>query len=142
MTFGFSNTKHKELCNLATFFTSKLPKPKKIALFFQSSLSYRSDDQEQANAGCPTFEDRKEWKKTLTKFELFIEPNLPINPFRSTVLHELAHVFQFITGTCEPKVTVKNRLDQNTPWEVDANAKEQAWLAEYNTLCRQPAFSI
>ena len=83
------------------------------------------------NGDCMDEEDRE--------FTIRIDVSLPLNEMISTVLHEMVHVQQFLSGKLkqpQPGKAVYKRVDydwemnyDDRPWEIEAHSREKQ-LAE------------
>ena len=83
------------------------------------------------NGDCMDEEDRE--------FTIRIDVSLPLNEMISTILHEMVHVQQFLSGKLkqpQPGKAVYKRVDydwemnyDDRPWEIEAHSREKQ-LAE------------
>ena len=86
------------------------------------------------NGDCMDEEDRE--------FTIRIDVSLPLNEMISTVLHEMVHVQQFLSGKLKqpkPGVAVYKRVDydwemdyNDRPWEIEAHTKEKQLAEAFN----------
>ena len=86
------------------------------------------------NGDCMDEEDRE--------FTIRIDVSLPLNEMISTVLHEMVHVQQFLSGKLKqpkPGKAVYKRVDydwemdyNDRPWEIEAHTKEKQLAEAFN----------
>ena len=86
------------------------------------------------NGDCMDEEDRE--------FTIRIDVSLPLNEMISTVLHEMVHVQQFLSGKLkqpQPGKAVYKRVDydwemdyNDRPWEIEAHTKEKQLAEAFN----------
>tara|TARA_R110000868_G_scaffold274852_5_gene534552 strand:+ start:1766 stop:2029 length:264 start_codon:yes stop_codon:yes gene_type:complete len=75
------------------------------------------------------------------EFTIRIDVSLPLNEMISTILHEMVHVKQYLSGTLKqprPGVAVYKRVDydwemeyDDRPWEIEAHCKEKQLAEKY-----------
>ena len=92
---------------------------------------YQLTETQGVNGDCMDEDDRE--------YTIRIDASLPINEMISTVLHEMVHVQQFLTGKLKqprPGAAVYKRVDydwemnyDDRPWEIEAHSREKQ-LAE------------
>ena len=86
------------------------------------------------NGDCMDEEDRE--------FTIRIDVSLPLNEMISTILHEMVHVQQFLSGKLkqpQPGKAVYKRVDydwemdyNDRPWEIEAHTKEKQLAEAFN----------
>ena len=86
------------------------------------------------NGDCMDEEDRE--------FTIRIDVSLPLNEMISTILHEMVHVQQFLSGKLKqprPGKAVYKRVDydwemdyNDRPWEIEAHTKEKQLAEAFN----------
>ncbi len=86
------------------------------------------------NGDCMDEEDRE--------FTIRIDVSLPLNEMISTILHEMVHVQQFLSGKLKqpkPGKAVYKRVDYDwemdynkRPWEIEAHTKEKQLAEAFN----------
>ena len=86
------------------------------------------------NGDCMDEEDRE--------FTIRIDISLPLNEMISTILHEMVHVQQFLSGKLkqpQPGKAVYKRVDydwemdyNDRPWEIEAHTKEKQLAEAFN----------
>ena len=86
------------------------------------------------NGDCMDEEDRE--------FTIRIDVSLPLNEMISTILHEMVHVQQFLSGKLkqpQPGKAVYKRVDydwemdyNDRPWEIEAHTKEKQLVEAFN----------
>ena len=86
------------------------------------------------NGDCMDEEDRE--------FTIRIDVSLPLDEMISTILHEMVHVQQFLSGKLkqpQPGKAVYKRVDydwemdyNDRPWEIEAHTKEKQLAEAFN----------
>ena len=128
-----SKKRHDAITSAVMFACNNLMPRVRKPFYINIKPIHKLTETQGVNGDCMDEEDRE--------FTIRIDVSLPINDMVSTILHEMVHVQQFLSGKLKqprPGFAVYKRVDYNwemnyddRPWEIEAHSKEKQLAEKY-----------
>lgn len=128
-----SKKRHDAITSAVMFACNNLMPRVRKPFYINIKPIHKLTETQGVNGDCMDEEDRE--------FTIRIDVSLPINDMVSTILHEMVHVQQFLSGKLKqprPGFAVYKRVDydwemnyDDRPWEIEAHSKEKQLAEKY-----------
>ena len=128
-----SKKRYDAITNAVMFACNNLMPRVRKPVYINITPIHKLTETQGVNGDCMDEEDRE--------FTIRIDVSLPLNEMISTILHEMVHVKQYLSGTLKqprPGVAVYKRVDydwemeyDDRPWEIEAHCKEKQLAEKY-----------
>lgn len=129
-----SKKRHDAIMNAVMFACKQLMPRVRKPFYINIRPIPKLTETQGVNGDCMDEEDRE--------FTIRIDVSLPLNEMISTILHEMVHVQQFLSGKLkqpQPGKAVYKRVDydwemdyNDRPWEIEAHTKEKQLAEAFN----------
>ena len=129
-----SNKRHDAIMDAVMFACKQLMPRVRKPFYINIRPIPKLTETQGVNGDCMDEEDRE--------FTIRIDVSLPLNEMISTILHEMVHVQQFLSGKLkqpQPGKAVYKRVDydwemdyNDRPWEIEAHTKEKQLAEAFN----------
>lgn len=128
-----SKKRHDAIWNAVMFACNELMPRVRKPFYINIRPIHKLTETQGVNGDCMDEDDRE--------FTIRIDVSLPLNEMISTILHEMVHVQQFLSGKLkQPRAgtAVYKRVDydwemnyDDRPWEIEAHSKEKQLAEKY-----------